>query len=270
MSQSLWKIGKPCGRPMHFLFFLFFTFLFIFKLFFYGSADVSSFSQSQLLSSVKLFHSLIVGWTQGLRASSLQFTFPLEFNVIFSDGFTLRHELTAGSKIRDPVPAKFKHVTNIVTWTLLCCDYVTYVLALKFPKSWLRTLGCRQKIHHFFFSHKWGTRFKYLSKLYPYILMYSALHIMQWFSRLLDVFTPKIKWKFFDFYILWIKTNVAYTRLEMMARLGRSIALQLQRQTHLLLCTINCFLQWDHLPNMAVSDLAFYYTLYLWLNYKQA
>ena len=45
--------------------------------------------------------------------------------------------------------------------------------------------------------------------------------------------------------------------------LGRSIALQLQRQTDLLLCTINCFLQWDHLPNMAVGDLAFYYTLYL-------
>ena len=47
--------------------------------------------------------------------------------------------------------------------------------------------------------------------------------------------------------------------------LGRSIALQLQRQTDLLLCTINCFLQWDHLPDMAVGDLAFYYTLYLWL-----
>ena len=46
--------------------------------------------------------------------------------------------------------------------------------------------------------------------------------------------------------------------------LGRSIALQLQRQTDLLLCTINCFLQWDHLPNMAVGDLVFYYTLYLW------
>ena len=72
---------------------------------------------------------------QGLRASSLQFTSPLEFNAIFRDGFTLRHELTAGSKIRDPVPAKFKHVMNIVSCMLLCCDYVTYVLALKFPKS---------------------------------------------------------------------------------------------------------------------------------------
>ena len=40
---------------------------------------------------------------------------------------------------------------NIVTCTLLCCDYVTYVPALKFPKSWLRILGYRQKIHHFFF-----------------------------------------------------------------------------------------------------------------------
>ena len=32
-----------------------------------------------------------------------------------------------GSKIRDPVPAKFKHVTNIKT--------CTYVPALKFPKK---------------------------------------------------------------------------------------------------------------------------------------
>ena len=54
---------------------------------------------------------------QGLRASSLQFTSPLEFNVIFRDGFTLRLDLTAGSKIRDPAPAKFKHITNIVTCT---------------------------------------------------------------------------------------------------------------------------------------------------------
>ena len=46
---------------------------------------------------------------QGLRASSLQFTSPLEFNAIFRDGFTLRLDLTAGSKIRDPVTAKFKH-----------------------------------------------------------------------------------------------------------------------------------------------------------------
>ena len=154
------------------------------------------------------YHWTVVGYSQGLRASSLQFTSPLEFNAIFRDGFTLRHELTAGSEIRDPVTC---------TCTI-CCDYVTYVPALKFPKSWLRTLGYRQKIHHFFFSHKWGTRFKYLSKLCRYILMYSALHIMQWFSQLLDVFTPKIKRKFFNFYILWIKTNVAYTRLEMIAR----------------------------------------------------
>ena len=33
------------------------------------------------------------------------------------------------------------------------------------------------------------------------MLMYSALHIMQWFSHILDVFTPKIIQKFFDFNI---------------------------------------------------------------------
>ena len=138
---------------------------------------------------------------------------------------------------------------------------VTYMPALKFPKSWLWTLGYWQKIHHFFFSHKWGTRFKYLSKLCPYILMYSALHIMQWFSRLLDVFTPKIKRKcsIFTFY----ESKQMSLTQDLRWSLGRSIALQLQRQTDLILCTIDCFLQWDHLPNMAVGDLAFYYTLYL-------
>ena len=89
---------------------------------------------------------------------------------------------------------------------------------MKFPESWLWTLGCGQKIYHFFFSHTLGSHFKYLPKLCPYILMYSALHIMQWFSHILDMFTPKIRQKFFDFYISWIKTNVAYTRLELIAR----------------------------------------------------
>ena len=55
-----------------------------------------------------LWHNSHIGF-QGLRASSLQFTSPLEFNAIFRDGSTLRLDLTAGSKIRDPVTAKFKH-----------------------------------------------------------------------------------------------------------------------------------------------------------------
>ena len=67
---------------------------------------------------------------QGLRASSLQFTFPLEFNAIFHDGFPLGLKLNGWSKIRDPVTAKFKHITVIVTCTLLHCDDVTYVPAL--------------------------------------------------------------------------------------------------------------------------------------------
>ena len=71
-----------------------------------------------------------VNGCQGLRASSLQFTSLLEFNAIFRNGITLRLELNGWSKIHDPVPAKFKHVTDIVTCTLLCCDWITYVLAL--------------------------------------------------------------------------------------------------------------------------------------------
>ena len=110
--------------------------------------------------------------------------------------------------------------------------------AVKFPKSWLRTLGYRPKIHHFFFSHTWGIRFKYLPKGCPYMLMYSALHIMQWFSGCLDVFTPKIRRKFFDLTFLWIKTNVAYTRLEMIAKQRSALQVVHRRQTDLLLRTI--------------------------------
>ena len=127
----------------------------------------------------------------------------------------------------------------------------TFAGTVIFPNNWLWTPGCRQKIHHFFFSHTWGTRFKYLPKLCPYIFMYSALHIMQWFSHILDVFTPKIRRNFFDFYILQMLLTQDFNW-----SLGQSIALQ--RQIDLLLCTITCFLQWDRLQNVAVGDLAFY------------
>ena len=36
-----------------------------------------------------------------------------------------------------------------------------------------------------------------------------------------------------------------------------------RHQTDLLLCTVNYFIQWARPQNMAVGDLAFYYTLYL-------
>ena len=67
---------------------------------------------------------------------------------------------------------------------------------------------------------------------------------------------------------LWIKTNVAYTRLEVIAK--QPSALQVEFITGVkLICYFvlyNCFLHWAHPPNMAVGDLDFYYTLYLWLN----
>ena len=136
---------------------------------------------------------------QSLRASSLQFTSPLEFNAIFRDGFPLRLELNGWSKIRNPVTAKFKHVTVIVTCTLLCCDDVTYVPALWNCRklTWNFTLTAKNTplflfpyMRHSLHIFAWGM---------PYMLMYSALHIMQWFSHILDVFTPKIRRKFFDF-----------------------------------------------------------------------
>ena len=40
------------------------------------------------------------------------------------------HVITNATYNRDPVPAKFKHATNIDTCTLLCCDYSTLWEAL--------------------------------------------------------------------------------------------------------------------------------------------
>ena len=92
------------------------------------------------------------GPDQGLRASSLQFTSPLEFNAIFRDGFPLRLDLNGWSKICDPVTAKFKHVTVIVTCTLLRCDDVTYVPALwNFQKADLKPYPYGKKYTTFSF-----------------------------------------------------------------------------------------------------------------------
>ena len=65
--------------------------------------DYNLFPQIIICLTIICFH-------QGLRASSLQFTSPLEFNAIFRDGFPLRVDLNGWSKIRNPVTAKFKHV----------------------------------------------------------------------------------------------------------------------------------------------------------------
>ena len=70
--------------------------------------------------------------------------------------------------------------------------------------------------------------------------MYSALHIMQWFSHILDVFTQKIRRKFSILFFLWIKINVAYTRLEVIVRTTYCTTSKVYHrpQTDLLLCTI--------------------------------
>ena len=191
----------------------------------------------------------------------------MEFNAIFRDSFTLWHELTAGSKIRDPITAKFKHVTVIVTCTLPCCDDVTYVPALwNFQKAaWNPTLTAKNT-PLFLFPYM-GHSLQIFAWEIPYMLMYSALHIMQWFYGCLDVFTPKIRRKFFDFNILWIKTNVAYTRLEVVAKQRSALQVEFITGPVKLICYFvlyYCFLQWDHLPNMAVGDLAFFFILYIY------
>ena len=70
---------------------------------------------------------------------------------------------------------------------------------------------------------------------------------------------PENQTKIFSIFTFYESKQMSLTQ-DLRWSLGRSIALQLQRQTDLLLCTINCFLQWDHLPNMALrwSSLLLY------------
>ena len=74
---------------------------------------------------------------------------------------------------------------------------------------------------------------------------------------------PKNQMKIFWF-LHFMNQNKCHLHKTLRWSLEQSIALQLQCQTDLLLCAINCFAQWARLQTMAVSDLAFYYTLYLW------
>ena len=66
--------------------------------------------------------------------------------------------------------------------------------------------------------------------------MYSALHIMQWFSQIFDVFTPKSDENFLILHFHESKQMSLTQDLEWL--LEQSSARQLQRQTDLLLCTI--------------------------------
>ena len=110
MVKISWNALKFPGKKHAFLFFV-----------------QGKISWNQEISS-KISWNQEISWKiEGLQASSLQ---SLKFTAIFRDGFPLRLELNGWSKIRDPVTAKFKHVTVIVTCTLLCCDDVTYVPAL--------------------------------------------------------------------------------------------------------------------------------------------
>ena len=46
----------------------------------------------------------------------------------------------------------------------------------------------------------------------PYMLMYSALHIMQWFSHSLDMLTPKIRRKICDLNIFYESKQMSVTQ----------------------------------------------------------
>ena len=48
----------------------------------------------------------------------------------FARNHSIKPSLIGGEEICNPVPAKFKHFTNIETCTLLCCDWIMYVPTL--------------------------------------------------------------------------------------------------------------------------------------------
>ena len=148
-------------------------------------------------------HWKLINDLQGLRASSLQFTSPLEFNTIFRDGFTLRLELNGGSKIRDPVTAKFKHVTVLVTCTLLCCDDVTYMPALSnFQKADLEPYPYGKKYTTFSFP------------IHGALASNICLRDAPTCSCIQLCSPRKSDENVLILTFLWIKTNFAYTRLE--------------------------------------------------------
>ena len=90
------------------------------------------------------------------------------------------------------------------------------------------------------------------------MIMYSALHIMQWFSYILNVFNPKIRRKMFNFNILWIETNVAYTRLEVIAKQRNAQQVEFITGVKLICYFVlyYCFLHWAYPPTMAVDSIS--------------
>ena len=75
---------------------------------------------------------------------------------------------------------------------------------------------------NFFFSQTGGTGLKYLPNGCPYMFMYSALHIMKWFSVSLDVIDLKTQTKMFWFNMYVSKQNVTYTRSKVIIKTRES------------------------------------------------
>ena len=116
---------------------------------------------------------------------------------------------------------------------------------------------------------------KYLPEGCPYMHMYPALYILQWFSRNLDVCTQNSRHKFSDIYNGWnkqTKTNVAYTRLKVIASalylyglVQRTVMIVFNFNLQMLIPFKTKFVQvipvipWAMPPNMAIRDLAFSY-----------
>ena len=115
---------------------------------------------------------------------------------------------------------------------------------MKFPRSWLWTLGCRQKNTPLFLFPYMGHSLQIFAKVIP---LHTHLFSFTHNAVVLSHFRCVHPWKsdeIFSIFIFYESKQMSLTQ-DLGWSLERSIALQLQRQTDLLLCTINCFPQWD-------------------------
>ena len=138
--------------------------------------------------------------------------------------------------------------------------------AVKFSKSWLETLPFTAKNTPLFLFPYIGDSLQIFARgmlLHAHVFSFTHNAVVLSHFRCIH---PKIRRKFFDFNIFmnqnkhhltqdlkWSLNNIVHYKYSLSPASNWFVTL-----------LYYCFLHWDHLPNMAVGDLAFHYTLYLW------
>ena len=99
--------------------------------------------------------------------------------------------------------------------------------------------------------------------LHAHVFSFTHNAVVLWLFRYVH---PENQTRIFWFLHFYESKQMSLTQ-DLKLSLEQSSALQLQCQTDMLLCTINCFIQWARPQNMPLGDLAFYYAQYLWSQY---